>query len=154
VGSVFIVSYVFQYLLLGQLIPQWGMAALQSTSCPALELPYLCASLLGACVFAFPPFPGAMARSVIHQPAANYQHVVMVHCLFLHAAEPSDYGCPGTGPWSLLSSLLPYFRQWPITCPLSALLPFLYWWFTQVWLLAPPLFSGALSAALAPSAVC
>jgi hypothetical protein len=47
-------SSVLQQLLLGQPLAQSGVAALQSTSSPALELAYLCACLLGACVFSSP----------------------------------------------------------------------------------------------------
>jgi hypothetical protein len=92
------------------------MEALQSTSCHGLELAYLGACLLGPCVFASPPFPGARASSAI------CQLVVMACCLFLNAAELSDSGCPESEPCSLLPLLLSYFRQHPVTC-----LPFVYW---------------------------
>jgi hypothetical protein len=117
------------------------VAALQSTCCSALELAYLCAYLLEACVFASPPFPG---EGKVSDPPADYhyQHVVMVCYLFLNAEELSDCGCPGTEPCSLLPLLLPYCRQQPITLLLSALLPFVYGWFAQVQLLATPHFSS------------
>jgi hypothetical protein len=44
---------------------------MQSTSCPVLDLAYLCVCLLGTCFFTLFPFPGARAMSVICQPAAT-----------------------------------------------------------------------------------
>jgi hypothetical protein len=125
VGRVFFFfSSVLQQLLLGQLLLQWGVATLQSTSYTALELTYLCACLLGACIFASTSFSGSRARSVIHQPAAAA--ACCDGSLFLHATEPSDCGCLGTESCSLPPSLPPYFRQWPITHLLLAFLPIVY----------------------------
>jgi hypothetical protein len=89
-------------ILLGQLLPKWGVAALESTSCLDLELAYLCACLLGDCVFASPPFPGARARS----SGCCCQCVVMVCCsLMLHSYL--TVGVQGLGP--VVCPLLPYF---------------------------------------------
>jgi hypothetical protein len=53
------------------------------------------------------------------------QHVVMVHCLFFNFAELFVFGCCSLAQWmSFLVCYLPYFRQWLITCPLLAFLPF------------------------------
>jgi hypothetical protein len=88
-----------------------------------LEVPIHCTCLLGACFFASPPFSGA--RSVIRQSAPCYQNVVMVHCLFFNFAEPLDFGCCSLAQkMSFVVHYLPYFRQWLITHPLSAFLPF------------------------------
>jgi hypothetical protein len=43
-----------------------------------------------------------------------------------HTAVPSDCGCPGSEPYSLLPLLLLYFRQWPITSLLVDVLLFVY----------------------------
>jgi hypothetical protein len=103
--------------------PQVPESALKSTSCPALELGYCWACLLGACFFASPPF--SRARSVICQLAPCYQHVVMACCLFLNFAEPVDFGCCSLDQeMSFVDHYLPYFRQWLITHPLSACLSF------------------------------
>jgi hypothetical protein len=87
------------------------VAALQSASFLALELVYFCACLLGAYVFASPPFLGGKAKVSDLSAGCHGQHVVMVCCLFLNAAEPFDSGCPGSEPCSFLPLLLPYFRQ-------------------------------------------
>jgi hypothetical protein len=75
----------------------------------------------------------------------------MIHCLFLNPAEPSDIRCCSVVPkMSPVVCHLPYFRQQPITHPLLALLPFQLFVYFPVFcrdqLLAPPSFSGVLSA--------
>jgi hypothetical protein len=73
--------------------------------------------------FAITPFP--RARSVICWLAPCCQCVVMVPCLFLNPAEPSDFGCcPLAQEMSPVFCCLPYFRYQPITFLLSALLLF------------------------------
>jgi hypothetical protein len=74
----------------------------------------------------------------------------MVCCLFFNFAEPFDFGC-----WLLAQEMrfviryLPYFRQWLITHPLLAFLPFQLLFIESSCgdqLLAPPPFSSMLSA--------
>jgi hypothetical protein len=57
------------------------------------------------------PFPWEKGKGKVSDLSAGCQHVVVVCCLFLNAAEPSDCGCPGTEPCSLPPLLLLYFRQ-------------------------------------------
>jgi hypothetical protein len=98
-------------------------SVLKSTSCSALKVAFHWAYLLVAYFFASFPFSGA--RSGIHQPAPCCQCVVMVHCLFFNFAEPFDFRCCLLAQeMSFVVHYLPCFRQWLITCPLSALLPF------------------------------
>jgi hypothetical protein len=98
-------------------------------SCPALELAYLCACLLGVCV-CLTLFLWGKGKFSDQSAGCHCQHAVMDCCLFLNAAEPSDCGCPGSEPCSLPPSVLPYFRQWPSShlftdgsCKLGSLLP-------------------------------
>jgi hypothetical protein len=82
------------------------------------------------------------------------QHVVMVCCLFFNFAELFGFGCCSLAQEvSFVDCYLPYFRQWLITHPLSAFLPFqllLTESLHRDQLLAPPSFSGALSEFLLP----
>jgi hypothetical protein len=88
-----------------------------------LELGSHCVGLLGACFFVLPPFSGAM--SVIFQLAPCCQCVVMVCWLFFNFAVSFDFGCCSLAQeMRFVDCYLPYFRQWVITGPLSALLPF------------------------------
>jgi hypothetical protein len=111
------------------------------------ELGFHCAWLLGACFFASSPFFGA--RSVIHQLAPCCQHVVMVCWLFFNFALSFDFaGCSLAQEMSFVDHYLPYFRQWPITRLLTALLPFLPLFTESLQgdqLLAPPLLQCAFS---------
>jgi hypothetical protein len=72
------------------------------------------------------PFPWGKCKVSDPSAGCHCQPVVMVCCLFLNAIEPSDCGCPGSEPCSLLPLLLPEFRQWPITHLLVALLLCVY----------------------------
>jgi hypothetical protein len=87
---------------------------------------------------------------VIHHPAPCCQHVVMVCCLLFNFAKLFDFGCCSlTQEMSFVDHYLPYFRQWLITHPLLACLPFQPL-FTESscgdQLLALPPFSSVLSA--------
>jgi hypothetical protein len=78
----------------------------------------------------------------------------MIYCLFFNFAMPFDFGCCSLAQeMSFVDCYLPYFRQWLITCPLTALLPFQPL-FTESslgdQLLAPPPFSCALSEFVPP----
>jgi hypothetical protein len=77
-----------------------------------------------------PPFSGAW--SVIHQLAPCCQHVVMFCWLFFNFAVLFDFGCFSLAQeMSFLYHCLPSFKQWLITNPLAALLPF-HHLFTEV----------------------
>jgi hypothetical protein len=93
-------------------------SALQSTSCPALEVAFCCACLWGgACFFASPPFSGA--GSVICQLPPCCQCVMMVHCLFFNFVGQFGFGCCSLAQeMSSVICYLPCFREWLITCPL------------------------------------
>jgi hypothetical protein len=141
-GSVlFLLSFSSSCLV--KLLPQWGVvrcgslslhailrfrtSALSSTSCPALEVAFCCACLLGTCLFALPPFSGT--RSMICQPPPCCQCVVMVHCLFCNFSEPvwlwvlltgsGDYFC---GPLPTLLQAVTYpppavgLSAFPVIC--------------------------------------
>jgi hypothetical protein len=106
-----------------------------------MELGFCCVGLLGACVFASPPFSGV--RSEISQPAP-YCHCVMLVCwLFLNFAA-FDFGCcllsanELCGPLSILFQAVAYHL--PAVEP-SAFPVFVYWKF-----LAPTPFSSLLTA--------
>jgi hypothetical protein len=51
--------------------------------------------------------------------------LLMVRCLFFNFERPFHFGCCSLAQeMNFVVHYLPYFRQWLITCPLSALLPF------------------------------
>jgi hypothetical protein len=154
-GTLASFSLVFQWHLLTQLLPQWGVKCPQVLEISSvahqpssLELSFCCVDLLGACFFAWPPFSGA--KSVICQPAPSCQHVVMVCWLFFNSALSFDFGCCSPSQeMSFVDCYLLYCRHQLISGLVSALLPFQPL-FTEgscgYQLLAPPPFSGALPA--------
>jgi hypothetical protein len=87
-------------------------------------------------------------------PHPGCQHVVMVRCLFLNTAEPSDFGCCSLAQEvNFVGHYLLYFSQWlsSTCCQPSSLSSHLFThgsWGDQ--LLALPSFSGVLSATLPP----
>jgi hypothetical protein len=62
------------------------------------------------------PFPQGKGKVSDPSAGCHCQCIVMVHCLFLNAAEPSDSGCPGSEPCSLPPLLLP--TCWRPSCHL------------------------------------
>jgi hypothetical protein len=91
-----------------------GSSAVYQLSCFGVGLS-LCLFTRVLCL-CLAPFPWSKGKVSDLAASCHCHHVVMVCCLFLNTAEPSDCVCPGTEYYSLLPSLLPYFKQWPITC--------------------------------------
>jgi hypothetical protein len=118
-ASIFSLSFSGRWLVSSSLSEVWLIlrfqrSALWFTSCPALELGFLCVGLLGACFFAAPPFSGA--RSEIYQLAPCCQCVMLVCWLFFNFVKSFDFGCCSLAQEMLfVDSYLPYFRQWLIT---------------------------------------
>jgi hypothetical protein len=147
VSPVFFLSFSVSSLVSSSLSEIWLVlrfqrSALWPTSCSALELGFHCVGLLGAYFFALRPFSGA--SSEIHQPALCFQHFMLVCWLFFNFAILFDFGCCSrVQEMSFVNCYLPYFSQWLITCPLSALC--ISSLFLES-LCVSPTFSGALRA--------
>jgi hypothetical protein len=77
----------------------------------------------------------------------------MVPCLFFNFAEPFDFGCCSLAQeMNFVVHYVSCFKQWRITCPLSAFLPFQCLFIGSLQRLAPcsSPFSGALAVFLSP----
>jgi hypothetical protein len=83
---------------------------------------FLLCLFTGGLFLCLAPFSGT--RSVFCQLAPCCQCVVMVCCLFFNFVELFDFWCCSLAQeMSFVVHYLPCFRQWLITCLLSAFLP-------------------------------
>jgi hypothetical protein len=123
-----------------------------ATSCPALELGFLCVGLLGACFFASLLFSGA--RSEICQLAPSYHLVMLVCWLFFNFVMSFDFGCCSLAQeMSFMDHYLPYqAAAYHLPTVSSSAFPvFVYWRFA--WRSAPCI-SPLLSVLRAPCPLC
>jgi hypothetical protein len=91
---------------------------------PCFAVGFLLCLFTGGLFLCLTPFLSGKISDLSASPL-SYQHVVMVCYLFSNFAEPFDFGyCQLAQEMSFVVCYLPYFRQWLIICPLSALLPF------------------------------
>jgi hypothetical protein len=121
---------VFQWQLLSQLFPQWGVACPQVIEMCSVAHQLSCFGVgfslcwfIGGLFFVLPTFSGV--ESEIHQLALCCQHVILVCWLFFNFAASFDFGCCSLAQqMSFVYCYLPYFLHLLITLPLSVLQPF------------------------------
>jgi hypothetical protein len=129
-----------QLQLFGQLLPQQGggssslnaalrfrRSAMQSTTCPALEVAFCCACLLGFLHWGVLSLPHPLSLGQVQCSIGPLccQYVMMVHCLFFSFAGQFGFGCCSLAQ-EMISVLcyLPCFGEWLLAHLLSAFLPF------------------------------